>query len=420
MLVFLTGLLDEFRKRTSFRLFLAFLVIYALTAGLSLSRHSLAPHFVYLAKSFLEGRVDLVQVPNPPYDVTVFRGRYYVSFPPLPALLMLPFVAVAGLGFSDIVFTVVAGALSVSLMYRALSHVGTLDDSNRLWLCVLLGLGTPLWYCSALGSVWYTAHVAAVAFLCLYLGEVLGPNRPALSGLWLGLAFLARPTVLLAFPLALALRSRSSQGSPSFGAFLLAFAIGAAPAILGQAAYNWARFGNPIEYGYRWMQSPSSLLERQQRWGQFSLRFAPENLYTMLVRPPLVSLSPFRVEPSPWGMGLLICCPAMALMFQRQQVGQQMHLRPGLWSSIGLVVVPSLLYFNTGSFQFGYRFALDWMPLAIALIAMNNPHRLRSAHKLLVIASILMHCWGILWMYPNFNGLPWHLQFARTLASVVP
>jgi hypothetical protein len=418
------------------RLFIVFLAIYGLTAGVSLGRHSLAPHFVYLAESFLHGHLDLLHVPNPPYDLTCFEGRWYVSFPPLPALLMLPLVALRGLAVSDIAFSVVVGALSVSLFCLVLARLGIRDLGFGLWLCVLLGLGTPLWYCAALGSVWYTAHVVAVACTCLYALEVVGENRPVLAGLWLGLGFLARAPVLLAFPVSLVPGLQKARNRREATRALLLFALGIAPALLGQAAYNWTRFGSPLEFGYRWMNSPGPLLERQVIWGQFSLRFLPENLYTLLIRPPLVSLAPLRVEPDPWGMGLLLTCPALlltlggTLAMVRQRLSGRRHLgspgaapgplavrslRLGLWLAVALVQVPSLLYFNTGSYQFGYRFALDWLPLGVLLAVPGTGGRLRWWGKALIVASVLMHLWGVLWMYPNFNGQPWHLQYMHLL-----
>ena len=404
------------------RLFVVFLVVYGLTAGVSLGRHSLAPHFVYLAESFLHGRLDLLHVPDPPYDLTPFADRWYVSFPPLPALLMLPLVAVRGLAVSDVAFSVILGAINVSLFYVALSRLGTCDSRFKTWLCVLLGLGTPLWYCAALGSVWYTAHVAAVTCLCLYALEVLGRNRPLVAGLWLGLGFLARAPVLLVFPLSLAL-GFEDRDLRRRTRFLFLFALGIAPALLGQAGYNWARFGNPLEFGYRWMNSPGSLLERQATWGQFSLYFLPENLYTLLIRPPLVSLTPLCVEPDPWGMGLLFTCPALLLALptlgrtrgSTPTMVRRTSLHLGLWLSIVLAQMPSLLYFNTGSYQFGYRFALDWLPLGILLAALGAGGRLRWWGKALVAVGVLVHLWGVLWMYPNFNGQLWRLQYIELM-----
>jgi hypothetical protein len=415
--------------------FFTFLTIYGLTAGASLSRHSLAPHFVYLAESLRHGRLDLLHVPDPPYDLTPFAGRWYVSFPPLPSLLMLPLVAIGGLGVSDIAFSVLLGAISLTLLHSALARLGVQDRASRIWLCLLLGLGTPLWYCAALGSVWYTAHVAAVTCLCLYSLEVVGQNRPIPAGFWLGLGFLSRAPVLLAFPLSLTAGLYGYHSRRRRMRFLLLFALGVAPALLGQAAYNWARFGHSLEFGYRWMNSPGPLMERQIAWGQFSLHFLPENLYTLLVRPPLVSLAPLHVAPDPWGMGLLFTCPALllalpslvelvrsrwrrALLTDKDVCGPEPSLEPslsplclGLWLSILFVQIPSLLYFNTGSYQFGYRFALDWLPLGVLLVAVGTDGRLRWWGRGLIVASILLHLWGVLWMYPNFNGQPWHVQY---------
>ena len=111
-------------------LFAVFLAVYGLTAGVSLTRHSLAPHFVYLAESFLRGRIDLVHVPTPPYDLTPFGGRWYVSFPPLPALLMLPLVALRGLAVSDVAFGVLLGALDVSLFLVVLRRLDELEGAR--------------------------------------------------------------------------------------------------------------------------------------------------------------------------------------------------------------------------------------------------------------------------------------------------
>ena len=404
-------------------LFVAFLTIYGLTAGVSLGRHSLAPHFVYLAESFLHGRLDLIHVPTPQYDLTLFEDRWYVSFPPLPALMLMPLVALHGLAVSDVAFSVVMGALNIALFYAVLSRLGPGDsrlcrersvERFRIWLCLLLGLGTPLWYCAALGSVWYTAHVVAVTCLCLYALEALGQNQPLLTGLWLGLGFLARAPVLLAFPLTLALGLQKARNLRDTARFLLLLALGMAPALLGQAAYNWARFGSPLEFGYRWMNSPGALLERQATWGQFSLHFVPENLYTLLIRPPLVALAPLRVEPDPWGMGLLLTCPALLLALPTLAKVRE-TLAPCLVLSIALVQLPSLLYFNTGSYQFGYRFALDWLPLGLLLVALGTGGKLRWWCQALIVVSMLMHLWGVLWMYPNFNGQPWYLQYVELL-----
>ncbi len=417
----------ERRKTISVGLVLLTAVsVYAITAGASLRRPSLAPHFVYLADALLHGQLHLRHIPDPPYDLTAFDGRWYVSFPPLPAVLMVPIVAIRGLAVSDIAFSVVLGACDVALFYALLIRLKSRPETRR-WLSLLLGMGTPLWYCAALGSVWFTAHVVAVMCLCLYLLEVVGRNRPWWAGFWLGMGFLARAPLLLAFPLSLVLGLNPTSESGWRAAwqsnwkpkarFVCLFALGLAPALLGQALYNQLRFDAPWEFGYRWMNSPDALLARQGQWGQFSLHFWPENVYTMLVRPPVISGPPARITPDPWGMGLLWTTPALVLMLTTLPAQMRRHrLAVGLWLSIFLVQLPSSLYFNTGSFQFGYRFALDWLPMGLVLIALGireGERRLPAWGKALILMSIGMHLWGVAWMYPTFNGQPWSQQYLR-------
>src|SRR5690349_15388460 len=64
-----------------------------------LDRHTSFNHFALLADGWLHGRLDLGGAP-PDYtgnnDFAVHAGRHYVSFPPFPAVLLLPAAAIAG------------------------------------------------------------------------------------------------------------------------------------------------------------------------------------------------------------------------------------------------------------------------------------------------------------------------------------
>ena len=103
-------------------------VIYWLSARL-FGRTS-SPNVAYfndLADAFLRGRLYLSHPPAT-YDLTQYQGRWYVPFPPLPALLMLPSVAVLGVsGVNTILFGAIIGATNVAvafLLLESLSHRG--------------------------------------------------------------------------------------------------------------------------------------------------------------------------------------------------------------------------------------------------------------------------------------------------------
>ena len=64
-----------------------------------LVQHTPYNHFAHLARAWLNGELHLADGP-PAYarnnDFARFQGEWYVTFPPFPALLLLPFVALAG------------------------------------------------------------------------------------------------------------------------------------------------------------------------------------------------------------------------------------------------------------------------------------------------------------------------------------
>ena len=240
---------------SALRVFLLALFVYGLSAQVWTHAVSLAPHYVYLAQSLLHGHVDLIQLPPTTYDLLQFNGRWFVAGSPMPSILMLPFVAIFGTGFSDVLFSIVLGAIDVALVYSLLGvfihnrateaqrKAGNapslcasvvISESARRWITLLFALGTPFWYLASLGTYWFTAHVVVVFFALLATREALTKQRWFLVGLWLACAGFARPTALFLAPFFLiimlyAARRSSLRFTPyvlrSLAPFVLALTI---------------------------------------------------------------------------------------------------------------------------------------------------------------------------------------------------
>src|SRR6185437_11286350 len=201
-------------------------------------------------------------------DITPFAGRYYVSFPPMPAVLLLPFVAIAGPGFDDRLFSFALGGVNVGLAYlltRRLSHPGfagpgvPLGRLEALTGALLLGFGSVHFYAVAAGTVWYLAHVVCVLFLLLYLLECAGQGRPVVAGVALACAFLARAPALLGALCWLTMALRQPGGVRALAAQVFPFAM---PLALAGAFLLWqnqVRFGSPADFGYYKMRVASQL-----------------------------------------------------------------------------------------------------------------------------------------------------------------
>ena len=73
--------------------------------------------------------------------------KYYVSFPPFPSAIFMPFVAIWGLNVNDVLLSVVLAAMAPALLFLVLRRLSARGDSTRseeddLWLTLMFGLGT--------------------------------------------------------------------------------------------------------------------------------------------------------------------------------------------------------------------------------------------------------------------------------------
>jgi hypothetical protein len=419
-------------------LYVAFTGAYLGASGGRLVGHSMYNHYVYLADGWLHGRLALEGQPPNENDwakVDVFklkdgrelRGTYgsrtggpvdrfyplrgpsvtvpesdiasrssirYVSFPPFPAVLMLPLVAIWRLRFNDVLFTALWAGLNPALLFLLLRELARRGLSRRtvsddLWFTVLFGVGSVYYYCAVIGQVWFTALIVAVTLSIGYVWASLDAERPALAGLFVGLGFATRPPWLVV-PLFLweAVRVsggwaalRTGAGWRALAPRLVRFAIPVAAIGLVLAWHNQARFGSPFEFGHRFLNVQWQ--ERIARFGLFNYHFLSRNLAAALVLlPRVMTRAPF-VKISQHGMSLLVTSPNLAYTVMPQERNQ---LTRPLWLTIAAVAIPSLLYQNDGYIQFGYRFSLDYMAYFVLLLAIGN-RRLTPLFKTLVVIA---------------------------------
>lgn len=371
------------------------LAVYAATAWQAYTlRKPKEAYFDALADAFLHGRLHL-DAPRARHDLTLHDGRWYVPFPPLPALLLMPPVALLGVErVNPIGLALAASALNVGLallLFDALRARGLvpLSRAGACWLTLAFALGTPHWSIAPLGEVWYTAQVTTVTFTLL--SAVLAARRasPWACGAALGAALLARPHVLLLLPLLAGLLARDRRPGAATGARLLAGPM-AALALL--AAYNFARFGSPFDFGYAQQAVAPELAADLERHGQFSLSYVARNLKVALCGLPMREGG--RWAPDPFGTSLFLVTPAFLLWLR---AGVRGAWRQGAWAALLLGALPLLTYYNTGWFQFGWRFVLDLTAPALVLLAAGAGTGAGRLVPALVLLSVAINAWGVKW-----------------------
>ncbi len=362
-------------------------------------------YFHDLADAFLHGRLYLLD-PAATHDLTLFNGYWYVPFPPLPALLLLPWVAISGVTqVNTVLFAVVLGAINVALAFQLLQAlvrrgVTQLSLSDNLWLTLLWGAGSVHWYVATQGSVWFVSQTCTVTFMLLAAWLAVAKGSPLLAGGALALAMLGRPNVALFYPFLAGVGLELINAEPTprrFRRWLRWCLLALIPLIVGGLlllGYNYARFQNVWDFGYTGQNVAPALAEDLRVYGQFNLHYVPHNLWAMVLSGPIWDGGGQALLPNPDGMSLLLTTPALIYLLW---VRKRSPLVIGAWAAVVLLVIILLLYYNTGWGQFGYRFSLDFMTPVLVLLAVSAGPRMDRSMRLLILAGVLINLWGVWW-----------------------
>ncbi len=348
---------------------------------------------------------------------TCLLRRYFVSFPPLPAVLMLPFVSIWHYHFNDVIFTVLLAALNALLLFLLFSTLQkkgyTTRPTKELVVLVFLYIfGTVAFFSSVRGEVWFTALVVGATLNLLYLTFALDLRNPFLAGLFLALGVATR--VPLAFSVVFfALQLFLQREKWNRAGILLRLkqgALFAAPLVVVGVAlmwYNYARFGSPTEFGHRYLLDGTrpAIVDH----GLFSFWFLPRNLSAAFTNvPQFISSFPY-VKITGHGLSLFATTPVFFyLLWPKKQhvvaaTSKKYHLslHAILWITVACVAIPGLLYQNTGWLQFGYRFAMDYLPPLMLLLALDS-RRMSKLFYALVVVSFAVNLFGAI----TFNRFP--------------
>lgn len=422
------------------------LIVFMLMAGDRLAKHTPFNHYAHLADGWLHGRHHLLGSP-PSYsgmnDFALYDGKWFISFPPFPAILMMPFVWLSGSpeNFRDGQFIVWLAGVGPAVLFLALEKLrrtgrSMRSETDNIRLALLLAFGTVYFFSAVQGTVWFAAHVVGVGLAALFVLFSLDAERPILAGLMLGCMFLTRPTTSLVgvfFALELLrvayLKKETSPALPSEGSLsarltqilsgadravivrtLVRFSI---PVLLALAFASWinnARFHNPspTAFGHEYLQV--GWKTRIDRWGLFSVHFLPRNLAVMLgslpwkpapTDPPIpLEILGMTFNVPHWvisghGLALWFTTPMYLWLIRPRQdarkPGDLLFLGTGL-AALGPCVM-NLLYQNSGWAQFGYRFSNDYVVFLFVLLAIATP-RFSRAFWLACVWAVAWNLFG--------------------------
>ena len=380
------------------------LAIYLLRALLSpdeLRRTSTA-YFNFLADAFLHGQMHLRFVPTNIADLVYYGDRIYLYWPPFPALVVMPLVALFGTGVSDVLYTAVFTAISVALLAKLLqvldhADIAPLNSERRAIIVATMAFGSVLLILAPVGRVWHTAQV--IGWICALLATIAALTRKDTWGYFLvGLALAGATTsrtgmlfngVWLAYYML-----RRDRARPRGKQFLAAL-CGLAPiagALLAQGWYNWARFGHPLDMGLKWHKVSDFFRADFERYGTFSLHYLPNNLYYEFVNYTVFTQQQWLGGGLFWMTPVLLGAPVAVWLYRRNTI---------IWAlllSCALTYIPIGLCMGTGYITFGPRYLLDLMVPIIVLTAIGiRRWRLDVLYLLLAVSCVTYVIGSTMW-----------------------
>ncbi|MBM4387596.1 MAG: hypothetical protein FJ088_07640 [Deltaproteobacteria bacterium] len=319
---------------------------------------------------------------DPDFDIAGFCGesggkqcdetKYYVSFPPFPALLMMPLFPFLGYNLNDVIFTIIFASLNTILLFFLLERLSRDGVTSRtrnenILLSLLFSFGTVNFFSAVRGEVWFTALIIGITLNILYIFFATGARRPLLAGLFLAFGFATRTTLAFTaifFAMELLCANVSIREKFRKGV-LFAAPILAAGAIL--MIFNHARFDNPFEFGHTYLMEGRRGSIRD--FGLFHPEFLKYNVKAAFLNLPGISLEEPFLRISRHGLSFVFCTLPLLFVLAPKRLNS-FYLR--LAVTAVAVAIPLLLYQNTGWAQFGYRFSLDFMPYLFVMLAVSG------------------------------------------------
>lgn len=333
--------------------------------------------YALLADAFLHGRFDSPTCFD--IDCARYAGKIYVIFPPAPALVAMPLVAIFGPNATG--FLVLSGFMLAGvawIWFEIAARLG-LGREARIWTTLAFVFGTPAFYVGLRGdNVWFFAQSFGLLVTSLAVLAAMD-RRLWLAGAMIGLAFLTRQMTLFLAPFLFALSRPKEARLISFDrativdALRLGLPLAAALAVY--LAYNYARFGSPLETGYAYIaaypdgEERSFITWRIEDLGLFSKEYLLSNVLYLFVQGFHAEFGgrymTELVRMDPMGTSLLAASPFLLFAF---------YARPDAKLLTGLLAIVAaagitLFYHSNGFIQHNVqRYVLDWLPALYVLL----------------------------------------------------
>jgi 4-amino-4-deoxy-L-arabinose transferase-like glycosyltransferase len=309
-------------------------------------------------------------------DLSYFNGKLYLPYPPLPGIILIPFVMIFGAAHvNTVAIATLISCFCLYLTYNILSKLN-IDKEYVPWLIVATFFGTGFWFALFTSHhVYAFAHITSFLFQLLTINEILGKRRWWLVGIFIGCAFLTRQFTIfyVLFAAGYMFYLYKTDKTKVKLKDILSLIASVSFFVVLYLLYNYVRYGNAFDSGYTHVIFIGVLKERVQQYGVFSIRYVLFNLYCTLIKGFNIQFqgnSYLTIKDMDlWGTSLFAASPFLIASFK---ANWSKILKITAWITILVILVGQLFYHNNGFEQVNTsRFTLDFLPLLLVLTSLG-------------------------------------------------
>jgi len=400
-------------RKFNFFIILFIILIYYFFTGLvneKLFVSSAFPYYNYLLDAFFNFRFDLHGVGT--HDLSFYQNKWYMYWGPGPVLFILPFYLLSGLKACDIFYTLVAGLANVIIFYYILDEFCRYFemediDTEKAVVLMSFALASPNFYLSLSGRIWHTGQIIATTYLLLFIFFLFKfLNRKMIiylisSLFFFNLSWFSRYSLILYFFLIIyivVMSIEEKNKKPLIRMLICIISISLIFASIS-AYYNYARFGNMLEKGFRYQVGDERFYKYYQQGKMFSLSHMSHNIDCYFFNHASISTARPYIKMDMEGNSVFSVYPLLLFfpfLFQRKyfQKKKEMLFLITVFLTAGTSMFLLLINLGSGWVQFGSRYFLDIIPLTFLLILFPAREIPRYILYIILIYGIVINVLG--------------------------
>lgn len=347
-------------------------------------------------------REGLTHLPEdvPALELAVYKGDYYVSFPPVPSVVLWPLTFLFGMDTPDnLLMIIYMSCASISLYYAFRKK--EMDSISAAAFAFFLCYASCILPLILNGAVWYHAQLLGFALISVCI-LCFAYEKPAGGFFCFALSVGCRPFnivygVVIGLIYLLTLIRNKKTWRQIIRHLLPGILLGLLVAC-GYMLYNTVRFHNPLEFGHNYLPEFSF-----QGGVQFSLSHIANNLRSFVLRMPFYTEDGGKtLHLQQFGFCMFIANPVLLFLiiwFIKDVLrGECTAGRVLILCGCTVHLFLLLLHRTFGGYQFGARYTCDLICYG-ALYLIVSKRRMTGAQAIIWLFSLAFSVYGTLTLH---------------------